>query len=158
MEPELEDQVPLEQARRVVGEPAAAEVGVDRERAEVRDPVALARELVPHGARALPVDADDEPAEPLRLRPRPLDLRGDVLARSRPVRAQEGLDVRMRGELDEEVDIVGIGPPQLDHAGWAAADRRGRRSAPEPVTIPSRIRASPASATGRSGSPRTTTP
>ena len=43
VEAELAEQVALEQPRRLVGEPAAAEVRVDREPAEPRDPVALVR-------------------------------------------------------------------------------------------------------------------
>ena len=43
VEAELAEQVALEEPRSLVGEPAAAEVGVDREPAEPRDPAALVR-------------------------------------------------------------------------------------------------------------------
>src|SRR5919197_1480043 len=64
---EVVDQVPLEEARRLVGEAPAAEVGMHRERAEVGDPASAVRDLEAHQARALPVELDHEAAELLRL-------------------------------------------------------------------------------------------
>ena len=52
------DQVVLEQAGGVVGEPAAAEVGMDRDPADVRDPAPDVRPLARTRARALAVELD----------------------------------------------------------------------------------------------------
>jgi hypothetical protein len=65
---EVEDQVPLEQPRGLVGETTAAEVRMHRERAEVRDPAALVGDLEAHQPGRLPVELDHEAAELLRLR------------------------------------------------------------------------------------------
>src|SRR5262249_5452918 len=57
MEIELEQQVALEDPRRAVGEPAPAEVRMDREIPEIRDPGAAVREREAERACALPLGA-----------------------------------------------------------------------------------------------------
>src|SRR5213592_4420571 len=104
------------------------------------------------------VEQDHEPAETVGLGLRALDLGRDLLECSSAAWAQVRVDVRIARELDEEVDVGGLGAPKLDHAASTAVARRGSLAAPEPTAMPTRIRASPASAAGRSGSPRTTTP
>jgi hypothetical protein len=72
VEAELEEQIPLKQLRRVVGEAAAAEVRMDGEVSEVGDPRAPVGELEAHRAGAAPLavilDLDDETPELFRLR------------------------------------------------------------------------------------------
>src|SRR5439155_1207155 len=53
VEAELEDQVPLEELRRPVGQPPAAKVGMHRERAQVGYPAAPVCDLEAHQARGL---------------------------------------------------------------------------------------------------------
>src|SRR6266536_1052917 len=121
---QLEEEVALEEARRPVREPPATEVGVDRQRAEVRDPAAAVGEVEAHQPRTVPVaavlDLDHEAAELLRLR-------------------LVGLDLLVAHQLDQEVEIGGLGPaepesPLLDHCGAGAGSRRrdAARTIPEP--------------------------
>src|SRR3954468_18583072 len=77
---ELEQQIPLQGSRGFVGDTAPAKVRVDREPAQVRDPVDLAPLVEPHHARTLTVDQHDQATESLRLGERPLDVLGDRLA------------------------------------------------------------------------------
>src|SRR5207248_5942603 len=67
VEAELEQEVALEDPRGVVGEAAAAEVGMNREVAEICDPRAAVRELEAHQPGAPPLsvvlDLDHEAAE-----------------------------------------------------------------------------------------------
>ena len=62
--------------------------------------------LEAHRARALAVGLDDEDAERLGLGLGALDLREDLVASLRAHGGEERLDVLVRDELDEEVDVV----------------------------------------------------
>ena len=68
------DQVVLQAPRGVVGEPAAAEVRVDRDPADVRDPATGVRPLPEHRTGAVTLQLDDEQAALLRVA---LELLGD---------------------------------------------------------------------------------
>src|SRR5207248_1884545 len=148
---------------RLVGEPAAAEVGMDREAAEARDPAAAVLDVELHApGEAPPVavcDLDHEAAEVLRLGKRALDLRGDRLVVARAASGEERLDVVVVRELDEEVDVLGPRPPdaQAHRPGSTAARGAGRRS-PEPTATPSRISARPPASAAVTGSPRKSAP
>src|SRR5205085_6880857 len=111
---ELEDQQALRLARGGVRDPPPAERRMHRERLEVRDPVPLARLVPPERTGALAVRLDDHPPERPRLAVRPFDRREQVVARARAPWAEEGIDVGVVVELDEEVDVVRRRPPQLD--------------------------------------------
>src|SRR6266498_615843 len=63
MEAELEDQIPLEQPRGLVGDSPATETRVDGEPLDVGDPVVLAHLLVAHHPCPRAADPDDEAAE-----------------------------------------------------------------------------------------------
>ena len=71
VEVELEQQVALKEPRGLVGEPAATELGMDREPAEIRDAVALVGDVEAHQAGTPPfavlLDLDHEAAGLLRL-------------------------------------------------------------------------------------------
>src|SRR4051812_11035110 len=157
VEAELAEQVALEEPRRLVGEPAAAEVGVDREPAEPHDPAALVDPGEAHHPGALVVELDHEAPDRLGLRQRALDLLADraLVGRARP--AEEGLDVVVPREAGEEGGIVGHGSSDRDaHAGCGA--RRRNRTAPAPSATPPRISTSPASSGIVIGSPRDRAP
>src|SRR6266542_1474333 len=132
---QLEEEVALEEARRPVREPPATEVGVDRQRAAVG-------EVEAHQPRTVPVaavlDLDHEAAELLRLRLGALDLGREALAVARPDHREVGLDLLVAHQLDQEVEIGGLGPaepesPLLDHCGAGAGSRRrdAARTIPE---------------------------
>src|SRR2546423_15406086 len=85
---ELEQQVALEELRRLVGKTAAAKVRMDREISEVRNPRAAVNELETHRARAgpgaRPLDLDHEAAECAWLPPRTPDILQPRRAGARP--------------------------------------------------------------------------
>ena len=69
-----------------------------------------------------PVDLDQEDAERLRVGVRPGDLLEDLVAPLCAHGSEEGLDVLVPHEVDEEVGVVGARAPDRDrHAGssWA---------------------------------------
>ena len=106
MEAQLVQKMALELPRGLVRDPPAPEVGVDREPAQVCDPAAPVRPLEAHRPCAFAAHLDDEHPERVRLRGRPLDLAQDRFAILRPHRGEERLDLVVREELDEEVDVV----------------------------------------------------
>src|ERR687884_171647 len=87
---EVEEEVPAEDARRLVGEPPPAELRMHREPEQVRDPAPAVRHLERHAPGALPararsvVDLDHEAPVLLRLTRRLLDGRRDRLPIARP--------------------------------------------------------------------------
>jgi hypothetical protein len=111
---ELQEQVLLEESRRVVRDTTAAKVGMDCEASEPRNSVRLAPLFESHRAGARTVAFDDEPAEPLRLARRPFDLGGDAI----PVEGTPGAEERLRllavEQVDEPVDVFGGGPADRD--------------------------------------------
>src|ERR687897_644824 len=151
VEPELEDQVPLQEPCGVVGDAPAAEVRVDGDAAELRDPATsiLLREA--HHARALAVDLDHEPPVLVGLALRALDLFEDLLPCRRATGREERVDVVVRRQLDEEVDVVGPGTPDRDthvRAGSTASGARAGRSTPEPSAAPAAAASQPGSSLG----------
>src|SRR5919197_1009630 len=164
----------LEETRRPVGQPPAAKVGMNRERAEVRDPAAPVRDLESHHPGAAPlaatVDLDEKAAKLLRLRLRALDLGQEPLAVARPDHRQVRLDLLVAHQLDEEVEIGRLGPAEsetvcsllpvlLDHCGAGAGSRRRAvRTSPEPSPTPARISTSPRISSTVMGSPSSPAP
>ena len=90
---EVEENVTLELAGRIVGDPAAAEVRVDGEPAEVRDPAAPVALLELHHPGELPVLLDHEDAELGRLTHGALDPLERRLAPFRPDGGEERRDL-----------------------------------------------------------------
>src|SRR5439155_7418586 len=161
VEAELEDQVPLEELRRPVGQPPAAKVGMHRERAQVGDPAAPVCDLEAHQARRLAVDLDHEAAELVGLAAGALDLGLQTFAVARPDDGQVRLDIVMRHQLEQEVDVARLGPAKRDLAhgdGAATGSRRVKPTAPDPSATPPRISTMPASSSQVSGSPSSRTP
>src|ERR687885_973961 len=82
---EVEEEVPVEHARRLVGHPTAAVIRMHGEPVEVRDPAAAVRHLERHAAGEPPavagpvVDLDHKASVVVRLPQRPLDGRRDRL-------------------------------------------------------------------------------
>src|SRR5262249_17529210 len=145
VEAQVEKQVTLKQLRRIVGDSVPPKVRMDREIAEVRDAGTLVGELEAHPARtnpaAVPLDLDHEPSELLRLGLRAIDLREQPVAVSRPRARHIGLDVLVRHQLNEKVDVAAVGATEPDpvagddaHALAAAraASRRHTRNPPHP--------------------------
>jgi hypothetical protein len=126
---EVLDEVPLQQERGRVRDATAAEVRMDGELLEVRDPRPSVLGLEAHDTRTNAVDLDHEPAVRGRIGIRPLDLGGERRSLSTGATAEERLDVRVVHELDQEVEIVTARPPDRNHSVSAG----GRRS----VTVPS---------------------
>jgi hypothetical protein len=87
---------------------------MDREPAEVGDSAPLVRAREAHRSRALAVDLDDEEAERGRVRIGSRDLGPDLLVTLGPDGREEGLDVGVGDELDEEVDVVVSGAADRD--------------------------------------------
>ena len=90
---------------------------MDGKAAEVGDAAALVRALEAHRAGALPVDLDDEHAERVGLGLGAGDLGQDLLATLRSHGGEERLDVLVRDELDEKIDVVGAGSTDGDVNG-----------------------------------------
>src|SRR6266511_1636835 len=166
---QVEEEVALEEARRPVREPPAAEVGVDRQRAEVRDPAATVGDLEAHRAGAPPfallLHLDQEAPELLRLRLRAVDLLQEPLSVARPDHGEEGLDLLVAHQLDQEVEVAGLGSPEpepalVDHCGAGAGSRRrdAARTIPEPSATPARISTRPTSSSTVIGSPSSPAP
>ena len=143
---EVEHQVPLEQARRLVREVPAAEVGW------IARPPSCAIRLrsfataEAHDAGALAVDLDDEAPKSSGSRSE-RSISSSISSRVVARRAGEvRVDVVVRRQLDEEVDVVGPRAPDRDahgRAGSTASARAGRQHGPEPSATPLRISASP---------------
>ena len=112
--------------------------------------------LEPHRAGRTAVDLDHEQSERLRLALGALD-RGEIPSRSFALIAGEiRLDLLVGEELDEEVGVLDRRSPQL-HVSTAAGRLIGRHT-PDPSATPPRIRPSPPSMVGRSGSSRISRP
>ena len=106
MEPEVVEEVPLEEPRGRVGDLARrGSRDARRGRRGSRSGCGCCP-LEPHRPGALAVDLDDEDAERLGLGLRALDLGDELLASLRAHRGEERLDVLVRDELDEELDVV----------------------------------------------------
>ena len=144
---------------------------MNRQVAEICDPRAAVRELEAHQPGAPPLsvvlDLDHEAAELTGLLLRPLDLFEEAAAVARTRARQVRLNVFVRHELGDEVDVLRLYAPQpeavaLDDAHGAgvavAASRRGSRTAPDPSATPPRIRIIPASSSTVTDSPRKTAP
>ena len=143
VEATLADQVMLEQARGVVGEPAATEAGMDRDASDVRDPAADVRPPPEQRARTLSVELDHE-------QPALLGIAFEVLGDAVPLVPAGGGEKRAHVvvgvEVGEEVEVIGLGGSKRDGHGRAGAvARRGNRTAPDASATPPRISASPAS-------------
>src|SRR5919201_1665400 len=116
---------------------------MDGKASEVGDPTPPVGNVEAHHAGGSPVavdlDLDHEAAAFPWLRLRELDLLEQRLAVARPHGCEIGLDLLVRGQLEQEVDVVGARAPQakavagdrLGHGAVATAARRGRRSTPE---------------------------
>ena len=136
VEAALADQVVLQEACGVVGEPAAAEVGMDRDAADVRDPAADVRPLPEHRAGAVAVQLDDEQAALLGIA---LELLGDPVPLVAAAGGQERADGLVGVEVGEEVEVVRLGATERDahgRAGTVVAPRQadgagGERDAAE---------------------------
>src|SRR5690242_19271742 len=157
---EVVDQVPLEEARRLVGDLPPAEIRVHRQRAEVRDSAAAVADLEAHQAGGLAVDLDHEAAELPGLGLRPFDLGGEPFAVARPPHGKVLHDVVLVHQLEQEIEVLRPGPPDGDAHGLGAAtgSRFGSRTAPEPNATPPWINTIPASSCQVSGSPSRATP
>ena len=134
MEAELVEEMALEEPRRLVRDLPAAEVGMDRQPAEVGDavPPAAAREA--HRAGPLAVDLDHEHAEHVRLGHVALDVVRQRFAVVRPAGGEERLHFLVRDELDEEVEIVRPRATDRDHyAGSSLGAARRRTSTGAPI-------------------------
>ena len=157
MEAELEEQVALEEPRRLVREPLPPELRVDREPAELSDATAAVRGLELHRPRGLAVRLDHEQPVVGRLSLRALDLREDGVVIHRPQGGEVRLHLLVGQELDEEIGVRGLGAAQ-PHGAGSTAGRRSGRQAPEPSATPARISTRPASAGARNGSSRISAP
>ena len=131
VEATLADQLVLQETCGVVGQPAAAEVGMDRDPARVRDPAADVRPLPEHRARSVPVQLDDEQPALLRVA---LELLGDSFRLIPAAGGQERADGLVGVEAGEEVEVVRSGATERDGHGLlgrsrgAAGGRRRRRA------------------------------
>src|ERR671923_2097411 len=143
---EVADQVSLQRAGRLVGDALPAEVRVDGEPLEPRDPRPMVGHLEAHHARAGPVDVDHEASVARWIGYRTLELvrQGGAVAR-RPA-AEKRLDVLVVHEVDEEVEIVLPRAADRDHEVSPSGARRDSRMAPVPSATPARISARPARA------------
>ena len=116
MEVEIEDEVALQDPSRLVGEAAAAEVGMHGKRFEIGDSTALVHELVPHDAGTLPVDLDDQPTEALGSVLRALDLLHQAVAVLRTDRSEERLHLIVRDQREQKVDVACLCPSQPEES------------------------------------------
>ena len=101
--------------------------------------------LEAHRPRALAVDLDHEDAECVGLGLRALDLREDLLAILRPHGGEERLDVLVRHELDEEVDVVSARPPDRHPHAGVSCTRTPNKRCPEASAAPTAMSANPTS-------------
>ena len=156
MEAELADQVVLQQAGGVVGEPAAAEAGMHGEPAHVRDPAAAVAELPAHRAGGLAVELDDEETAALRLLG---DLLGDPVPVVGAGSGEEGAHVLVGVELDQELEVALAGGADRDgHGRTGTAVPRRSLTAPDASATPPRISARPPSVASVSSSSRISAP
>jgi hypothetical protein len=119
---EVVEEVALKEPRRRVGDLGTAKVGMDGQAAQVGDPAASVAALEAHRACALAVDLDEEDAERFGVGAGPADLFENLVAPLRAHCGEEGLDVLVPDEADEEVRVLGPGASDRDrHAGssWA---------------------------------------
>src|SRR4051794_4093745 len=100
VEAKLVEEIPHEQARPRVRDAPAPKSRGDGERLQVDDAVHLAQLAIAERARALTVELGDQPAEPLRLALRALDVRDHLGVAPRALAAEEGLDVLVGVEGD----------------------------------------------------------
>ena len=110
----LSDQIVLQEPGGVVGEPAAAEVGMDGEAAHVGDPAAAVTEAPAHRACGLAVELDGEEAAGLGVLS---DLLDDPVPVVGAHSGEEGSHVLVAVQLDQKLEIVRSG----------GADRNGHR-------------------------------
>ena len=109
------DEVTLQEPRCLVRNPLPAEARVHRKPLEVGDPGAPVRGLEAHHARTLAVDLDHEAPICGRIGSRTLELRLERLTIATGSTAEEGLDVCMVDEVEQEAEVVGTGPSDRDH-------------------------------------------
>ncbi len=163
---EVEEEVPVEHPRRLVGQTLSPELRVHCEPIQMRDPAAAVLHLERHAPGELParpravVDLDHEASIVVRLARRLLDRGRDRLPIPRPPAGEVRLDLLVVRELDEEVDVLGPGAADADahRPGSTAAARAFDRTNPEPSATPSRISPSPPASAAVIGSPRKTAP
>ena len=151
VEAEVEDQVALEEPRRVVGEPAAPEVRVDRERRRGRRSGCAgsrARSRIVPRARRRPRSRRRR-TPPARPRERSISARSPSRSRG-PDRGEERLDLLVGHELDEEVDVVAAGPRGSRRSRRLRRGRLAAREAhaPEPSATPAEDQREPAERRG----------
>jgi len=158
VEAEIVDEVPLEEPRRLVRDPAPAEVRVHGEPAQVRDPAAQVRALEAHRSRAHAVHLDQEDAERVWLLLRALYLGADLPVLLRPDRGEKRLDVLVAHELGEEPDVLRRRPANRHRHAADSWARPPRRRWPEPRATPTRMSARPPSAAALTGSSRMAAP
>jgi hypothetical protein len=148
VEPEVDQEVPLELAGRLVAETTTSEAGREREAAGLGDSVPLVDAVEGDGAGALAVDLDDEPAERLGLVRRVLDLCEHRVGRVGCSTAEKRPRLLIEQQLAQEVGVVRPCPPQLDGHVADASSRRSARVTvtPVPSATPVRMRARPTNA------------
>src|SRR4029453_1931132 len=103
VEPEVFEQMALKGTRGGVADPAPAELRVDREAAEARDPAAPVADLEVHRPGPPAVALDHEQAERLGLAVGALDLCEHGVPVRRPDRSEVRLHLLVGQEVDEEV-------------------------------------------------------
>src|SRR6478672_1353967 len=133
---ELVDQIALQQPRTCIRDAPTTEGRSTCERLQVHDPMQLAQLAVAECACPLTVQLCDQPAEPLRLALRALDRFDQGVAVVRALPTEERLDVVVRVELDQPVDVLGGCPTKREQSVHRC--RLGNRR-----TSPSRARAEP---------------
>jgi hypothetical protein len=127
VEAELSEEVPLEESRGFVSCPRTTEARMDREPAEIGDAAAGVCALEAHRPGTLAVDLDDEDSEGIRLGDGARDLRMELVVPLRTHRGEERLDVFVRDEPDQEVDVVRSGAPDGDHYAGSSCPRTSNR-------------------------------
>ena len=161
MEAEIDEQMPLEEPRRVDADATSAKARVDREAAGLDDSVALVDAVECDAAGGLSVDLDHEPAERVGLALGALDLGDDVLARLARASTEKRPRLLVGDEVEQEVGVAGTRAAQLDaHVSEASRRRRSRAgvSTPVPSATPPRISARPPNAVAPKRSPRKIAP
>ncbi len=112
---EIQNEMPLQEARGLVGHALPTEVRMDGQALEVSDPRTAVLLLEAQHTCAGAVQLDDEAAVRRRLTLRSLDLRLDPSAVAARPAGEEGLYVLVIHELEEEVEVVRTCPPDGDH-------------------------------------------